>query len=71
MLGTIHFGIFCLLTPIENPKVEVYKTVISLIVLCDGEMWSPILLEEHRLRTFHNIVQRIIFGPSRDMATEG
>jgi hypothetical protein len=50
-------------------KIEVYKTVILLTALCDGEILSLILWEEHRLRTFHNIVQRRIFGARGDMVT--
>jgi hypothetical protein len=52
-----------------NAKVNIYKTIILLIVLYGCETWSPTLTEEHRLRVFGNRVLRRIFGPKRDEVT--
>ena len=35
-------------------KIEIYKTIILLVVLYGYETWSLTLREEHRLRVFEN-----------------
>jgi hypothetical protein len=52
----------------RNIKIEVYKIVILLVVLCVYETWSLTLREEHKLRVFEKCayVLRIMFGPKRD-----
>jgi hypothetical protein len=49
----------------RNVNVEIYKTIILLVVLYGCETWSLTLREEHRLRVFENRVLRRIFGPKR------
>ena len=44
--------------------MELYRTIISPVVLYGCETWSLTLREEHRLRVF-----RRIFGPRRDGVT--
>jgi hypothetical protein len=36
--------------------------IISRVLLCGHETWSPILMEENRLKAFRNKVLRRIFG---------
>jgi hypothetical protein len=50
----------------RNIRIEVYRTIILLVVLYKCETWSLILREERRLRVFENRVLRIISGPKRD-----
>jgi hypothetical protein len=50
-------------------KVQIYKTIILLVVLYGCETWSLKLREEHRLRVSENRVLRRIFGPKRDEVT--
>jgi len=50
----------------RNAKIEVYRTIILLVVLYKCETWSLILREERRLRVFENRVLREISGPKRD-----
>jgi hypothetical protein len=52
-------------------KIEIYKTIILLVVLYGCETWSLTLREEHILRVFENRVLRRIFGPKRDEVTKG
>jgi hypothetical protein len=46
----------------KNIKIEIYRTVILLVVLHEYETWSVILREEHRLTFFKNWVMRKIPG---------
>jgi len=46
--------------------MEVYRTIILLVVLYGCETWSLTLREERKLTVFENIVLRRIFGPRRD-----
>jgi hypothetical protein len=41
------------------------------VVLYGYETWPLTLREEHKLRVFENRVLRRIFGPKRDVVTEG
>jgi hypothetical protein len=50
---------------LKNLKINIYKTVILLVVLYGCETWSLTLKEEHRLKVFENRVLRI-FGPKRE-----
>jgi hypothetical protein len=50
-------------------KVNIYKTIILLVVLYGCETWSLTLREEHRLRVFENRMLRRLFGPKRDEVT--
>ena len=50
-------------------KIEVYRTIILLVVLYGCETWSLTLREEHRLRVFENRVLRRVFGPKRHEVT--
>ena len=47
----------------KNLKIEIYRTIILLVVLCGCETWSLTLREERRLRVSENRVLRRIFGP--------
>jgi predicted component of type VI protein secretion system len=49
----------------KNVKVNIYKTVISSLVLYGCETWSLVLREGHRLRVFEKRVLRRIFVPKR------
>jgi hypothetical protein len=53
----------------KNTKINIYRTVISSVVLYGCETWSLTLSEEHRLRLFVNRVLRRIFGSKRDEVT--
>ena len=53
----------------KNVKIQIYKTIIFLVVLYGCETWSLTLREERRLRMFENRVLRRIFGPKRDEVT--
>jgi hypothetical protein len=50
----------------KNLKVEIYRTIIFLVVFCGCETWSLTLRKECRLRVFENRVLRRIFGPRGD-----
>jgi len=52
----------------KNLKIELYRTVILLVVLIGCETWSLTLREERKLRVFENRVLRRIFGPRSDGA---
>jgi hypothetical protein len=53
----------------KNIKIEIYKTIIMLVVLYGCETWSLIVKEEHRLGVLENGVLRRIFGPKKDEVT--
>jgi hypothetical protein len=53
----------------KNIKIEIYRTIILLVILYGCETWSLTFREEHRLRVFENKVLRRIFGPKRDKKT--
>jgi hypothetical protein len=55
----------------ENLKIEIYRTIISPVVLYGCENWSLTLREERRLKAFENRVLRRIFGPKMDEVTGG
>jgi hypothetical protein len=50
-------------------KINIYRTIILLVVLYGCETWSLKLREERRLRVFENRVLWRIFGPTRDEVT--
>jgi hypothetical protein len=50
-------------------KINIYRTMISSVVLYGCETWSLTLREERRLRVFENRVLRRVFGPKRDEVT--
>jgi len=52
----------------KNSKIQIYRTIILLIVFNGFETWWLTLREERRLRVFENRVLRI-FGPKRDEVT--
>ena len=54
---------------LKNLENQVYRTIISPVVLYGCETWSLILREERRLRVFENRVLRRVFGPKRDEVT--
>ena len=47
----------------------IYRTIILLVVLYEGETWWLTLKEERTLRVFENRVLKRIFGPKRDEVT--
>jgi hypothetical protein len=49
----------------KNIKINIYRTVILLVVLHGCETWSVTLREEHRLTVFKNLVVRKISGTKR------
>ena len=53
----------------KNLKINIYRTIILLVVLYGCETWSLTLREERKLRVFENKVLRRIFGPTRDEVT--
>jgi hypothetical protein len=55
----------------NNVKIEIYKTIILLVVMCGHETWSLTLREEHTLRVFEKRVLRRIFGPKREEVAGG
>jgi len=55
----------------KNLKINIYRTIILLVVLYGCETWSLTLWEERRLRVFENRVLRRIFGPKGDEVTNG
>ena len=50
-------------------KVNIYRTIILLVVAYWCKTWSLTLREERTLRVFENRVLRGIFGPKRDEVT--
>jgi hypothetical protein len=50
-------------------KIQIYRTMILLVVLYGIETWSLTLRGERRLRVFEKRVLRTIFGPRRDEKT--
>ena len=50
-------------------KINIYRTIILLVVLYGCEAWSLTLREERKLRVFENRVLRRIFEPRRDEVT--
>ena len=48
----------------KNLKIEIYRTIIFLVVLYGCENWS--LREERRLRIFENRMFKRIFGSKED-----
>jgi hypothetical protein len=55
----------------KNVKIKIYKTIILPLVLYGCRIWSLILREEYRLRSFENSVLGRIFGAKRDEVTGG
>ena len=53
----------------KNLKINIYRTIISSVVLYGCETWSLTLRVERKLRVFENIVLRRIFGPRSDEVT--
>ena len=53
----------------KNLKINIYRTIMLLIVLYGCEAWSMTMREEYRLRVFENRVLRRIYGSSRDEVT--
>jgi len=49
--------------------MEIYRTIILLVVSCGCETWLLTFREERKLRMFENRVLRRIFGPKRDEVT--
>jgi len=71
-LGNAYYSVQNLLSSSllsKKLKIEVYRTIILLVVLYGCETWSLTLREEHRLRVFENRVLRRVFGPKRDEVT--
>jgi hypothetical protein len=54
----------------KNLKIEIYRTIISPVVLYGCETWWLTLREERRLRVFDNRVLGKTFGSKRDEVTE-
>jgi hypothetical protein len=50
----------------KNVKINIYKSIILLVVLYGCETWSVTLKEERGLRVSENRVLRRIFGPKRE-----
>jgi hypothetical protein len=70
MLLIILCRIFCL--PVcypKNVKINIYRTIILLVVLYGCETWSLTLRVECRLTVFENRVLRRKFGPKMDEVT--
>ena len=53
----------------RNLRINIYRTVISSVVLYGCETWSLTLREERRLRVFENGVLGRIFWYKRDEVT--
>ena len=53
----------------KNLKIEIYRNIISPVVLYGCETWSLTLRVERKPRVFENIVLRRIVGPRRDEVT--
>jgi len=54
----------------KNTKIEIYRTVVLIVVLHGYEIWSMTLTEEHRLTLFNNWVVRKILGGKREEGQE-
>jgi hypothetical protein len=52
----------------QNINIEIYRTVILLVVLYGCETWSLTMREEHKARDLNRNVW-IIFGPKREKVT--
>jgi len=50
-------------------KMNMYRNIILIVVLCGCGTWSVILREAHRVRVFENRVLRKMFGPKREEVT--
>jgi len=69
----MFFGELCfysLLSVFKNTKIEIYRTVILLVVLHGHEIWSVTLSEEHRLTLSNNWVVREISVGKREEGQE-
>jgi hypothetical protein len=53
----------------KNRKIEIYRTVILLVVLHGYGAWSAALRKKHRLKVSKNMVLRMTFGPKMDRVT--
>jgi len=53
----------------KNIKVQIYRTIILLVISYGCEDWLLTLSEKHRLRVSENRVLWRIFGPKRDEVT--
>ena len=53
----------------KHLKINIYRTIVLLVVLYGRETWSLTLRKERRLRVFENRVLRRIFGPGSDEVT--
>ena len=53
----------------KNLKINIYRTIILLVLLHGCKTLSLKLREEHKLRVFENRVLRRIFGPKKDEVT--
>jgi hypothetical protein len=62
-----EYFVFSLLS--KNLKINIYRTIILLIVLYGCATWWLTLKEECSLRMFENRVLWGIFGPKRDEVT--
>jgi hypothetical protein len=51
---------------IKNLKIEIYKTIILLVVLYGCKTWSVTLREDSNLWVFENRILRQIFRLKRD-----
>jgi hypothetical protein len=47
-------------------KSNIFKSIISSVILFGCKTWSLTLREEHRLRAFENRVLKRIYGSKRD-----
>jgi hypothetical protein len=52
-------------------KINIYRTIILLVVLYGRETWSLTLREEHRFRVSENRVLKRVFGPKREEVAGG
>jgi hypothetical protein len=50
-------------------KMDIYRNIILIVVLCGCETWSVISREARRVRLFENRVLRKMFGPKREEVT--
>jgi len=53
----------------KNIKINIYRTIILLVVLYGFETWSLTLRKERRLKVFENRVLRRVFGTKSDEVT--
>jgi hypothetical protein len=51
-------------------KINIYRTIILLVILYGCKTWALTLREEGRLQVFENNVLRRIFGRKRDQVTD-